>query len=87
MINSNRPAFYAVRVVLRTESGTETRDYVRGGWHISKDKFQSFALGDMIALCVKPGDMFAHEVFEVDSERSREAMEGEHLTIQQRFHA
>jgi hypothetical protein len=46
---SKTQPFYAVRVVLTYPDGsTVQRDYVRGQTHLGKDRFDSFALGDLI---------------------------------------
>lgn len=79
--------FYAVRVAVYTPNGTETRDYVRGEWRISKDKFASFALGDMIHLTSRPSnDSVRWLVTEVTGHQVYEGARYEH-TSQPGFHA
>lgn len=50
--------FYAVRVTVTDVHGgiTSERDYVRGNKRMSRDDFDSFAIGDMIRLVTSPGD-------------------------------
>jgi hypothetical protein len=47
---SKSQPFFAVRVVVHHEGGSSQRDYVRGETRMSKQRFASWALGDMIAL-------------------------------------
>lgn len=76
-----RQPYFAVRVVIRhADGGTSTRDYVRGSRHMGRDTFTSFAVGDMISLCVASGDMFRVETFEVGPVDVMTAERYEHLT-------
>jgi hypothetical protein len=59
--------FYAIRVVVTDEFGSvATRDYVRGQWHVSKDKFDAFAMGDLIRLTTGPDTEIKVRFTEVD---------------------
>jgi hypothetical protein len=57
--------FFAVRVVLTYEDGsTVQRDYVRGQQHLGRERFVSFALGDLIRTVgqVAFSDMTVEEI-------------------------
>lgn len=66
--------FFAVRVVIEHTDGSSTqRDYVRGAQHLGKDRFASFALGDMLHLVTRPKDgIVSWKVEEVDFETVRQ---------------
>jgi hypothetical protein len=57
---------YAIRVVLTDDNTTWDRVYVRGSYRLSRDAFESFALGDLIRL-VDPVGHLSWTITEVDA--------------------
>lgn len=74
------PPFFAVRVVIEHDSGTSTRDYVRGNWSIGKDRFLAFAVGDMVRVVGGFDEVVKIRYEEVDFNTVRENRQYDHTT-------
>lgn len=75
------PPFYAIRVVVEhVDGGSAQRDYVRGNWHIGKDQFVRYAIGDMVLLTSAPLDAIKIKYTEIDFLTVQENRKYNHTT-------